>query len=366
MGRGAAVVVVVDDVVVGLGAEATVVVGGVEVAVVVGAGDVVGAACVVVVGAESAQAPRAMATANVTIASRVRVVCPIRCNIAPNHKQPNGVALCVHLRHHRGARYRERRLALEGGETMGVVPQAVQRGDWSLHRFYCEVVGYELALAYQSFGSLRAHHNRRLFLHCVAPGGVNLADERFVVQIEFVDAGIWEDSQAPIVHLSSMNHSLLVDSEAEFDRIYELVRGEKPVYFSSQMLSIAINVYLDWSQFVHPWQTSDRTKQAMVAAFQAARSDRDDLIRDYESAYRALPGDWMVFTGSEAIGEGEADADDFNLLEDLDRRLDAARRDLAAAERRVAANPRDLVAQLTARFYRTQVERLEEARANLA
>ena len=249
---------------------------------------------------------------------------------------------------------------------MGVIPQAVRRGDWSLHQFYGEVVGYELALAFQSFGGRRAHHNRRLFLHCVAPGGVNLEEERFTVQIEYVDAGIWQDSRAPIVYLSSMTHNLLVDSEAEFDRIYDMVRGEKPVYFSSQMLSIAVNVYLDWSQFEYPWQTSDQTKRAMVTAFQAARTDRDDLIRDYEGAYRALPGDWMVFTGPEAVGEGAADEDDFNLLEYLDRRLDAARRALAEAERDVADDPRNPLARLTEQFFRAQVERLTEARAALA
>lgn len=249
---------------------------------------------------------------------------------------------------------------------MGVEPEAVRRGDWSIHRFYSEVVGYELALAFQSRGGRRAHHNRRLFLHCVAPGGINLEEERFTVQIEFVDAGSWEDSRAPIVFPSSMSHNLLVDSQAEFDRVYELVRSEKPVYFSSQLLSLAINIYLDWTQYEYPWQTSDQTKRAMTAAFAAARADRDDLFPDYEGAFGTLPGDWMVFTGSEAIGEGTADPDEFNLMEDLDRRLEIARRELADAERDLASDPRNSLVQLMVRFFKAQVDRLVEARNSLA
>lgn len=249
---------------------------------------------------------------------------------------------------------------------MGVVPQAVRRGDWSLFQFYSEVVGYEVALAFQSFGGVRAHHHRRLFLHCVAPGGVNLPDERFVVQIEYVDAGIWQDSRAPITFLSSMTHNVLVDSESEFDRIYELVRSEKPVYFSSQMLSIAVNVYLDWTRYTYPWQTNDDTKRALVEAFAAARIDRDDLFPNYEGGFGTLPGDWMLFTGTEAVGEGEVDADEYNLLADLDQRLEMARRDLAAAERRAAADPLNRVLRIVVGFHQAEVDKLAEARAALA
>lgn len=249
---------------------------------------------------------------------------------------------------------------------MGVVPRAVRRGRWyENYFFYSEVVGYEYSTSVRDGFGGQSDYNKRLFLHCVAPGGAGLPDERFVVQIEHISRGFWPASEAPALYVGSMTHDLRVDEVEEFERIYSMVRSERPVYFSSMLLSFLVDAYLDWSRYEAPWQTSDETKAAMSTAFQIARSDPDRLAPSGEGSFATHPGDWIVFTGSEDVGGGDSDDDVLDTEELLNRRIEQARDSLSSAEAYMRDNPNDRFAKYGVQLAEGRLQRLVDAKASL-